>query len=165
MKPVVVAALLIALMIPLEFLMAGDAASQTAAAGITLPADYRSWRHVKTQIIQEGPGFERFGGMHHIYANDRALQGLRSRRFEDGAMLVAEFRDLDRKANVIDGGAIRLVDVMLFDARRFADTDGWGYAEFIGPGLTSRTFDSRAECHACHTKRADRGHVFSELPR
>jgi Cytochrome P460 len=164
MKPVLAAALLIALMVEPAIPMASDAASRTAPFGIALPADYRSWRHVKTQIIQEGPGFERFGGMHHIYANDRALQGLRSRRFEDGAMLVAEFRDLDRKGNVIDGGAIRLVDVMLFDARRFADTDGWGYAELIGPGLNSRTFDSRAECHACHTKRAERGYVFSELP-
>jgi Cytochrome P460 len=147
MKPVLAAALLIALMVEPAIPMASDAASRTAPFGIALPADYRSWRHVKTQI-----------------ANDRALQGLRSRRFEDGAMLVAEFRDLDRKGNVIDGGAIRLVDVMLFDARRFADTDGWGYAEFIGPGLNSRTFDSRAECHACHTKRAERGYVFSELP-
>jgi hypothetical protein len=133
--------------------------------GITLPADYTSWRHVKTQVIQEGPGFERFGGMHHIYANERALQGLRSRRFEDGAMLVAEFRELDRKGNVIDGGAVRLVDVMLFDARRFAGTDGWGYAEFVGPALIRRAFDSRAECHACHTRRSEQGHVFSELPR
>jgi Cytochrome P460 len=165
MRPVRVAALLIALMVEPGIPMAGNTASETATAGITLPADYQSWRHVKTQIIQEGPGFERFGGMHHIYANDRALQGLRSRRFEDGAMLVAEFRDLDRKANVIDGSAIRLVDVMLFDSRRFADSDGWGYAEFIGPGLNSRAFDSRAECHACHTTRAEKGHVFSELPR
>jgi hypothetical protein len=165
MKPVLVAALLVALMVTPQLLVAGDTASPATAASITLPADYQSWRHVKTQIIQEGPGFERFGGMHHIYANDRALQGLRSRRFEDGAILVAEFRELDRKGNVIDGGAIRLVDVMLFDSRRFAGTDGWGYAEFIGPGLSPRTFDSRTECHACHTRRADKGHVFSELPR
>jgi hypothetical protein len=119
---------------------------------------------VKSQIIQEGPGFERFGGMHHIYANERALQGLRSRRFEEGAVLVAEFLTLARQDNVIDAGAIRMVDVMVFDPRRFADTDGWGHAEFVGPELKVRAFDSRTECHACHATRADKGHVFAELP-
>lgn len=146
-------------------LLNGGLASTRAAAVIPLPADYQSWRHVKTQVIQEGPGFARFGGMHHIYANDRALQGLRTRRFEDGAVFVAEFRELVRKDNVIDAGTIRIVDVMLFDTRRFADTGGWGYAEFEGPSLAPRSFDAVKECHTCHTQRADKGFVFSEPPR
>jgi hypothetical protein len=165
MKSVLFVALFITLMVQAEPLQGSNTAAQSASAGIPLPAEYQTWRHVKSQIIQEGPGFERFGGMHHIYANERAVQGLRTRRFEDGAMLVAEFRHLDRKGNVIDGGAIRIVDVMLFDASRFAGTDGWGYAEFIGPTLQVKTLDARAECHACHIKRAEKGHVFSELPR
>ncbi|MBL8517915.1 MAG: cytochrome P460 family protein [Betaproteobacteria bacterium] len=165
MKPATCAVIIIALTLTPGAPQARSASTPPAPASIALPANYQQWRHVKTQIIQEGPGFERFGGMHHIYANERAVSGLRSRRFERGATLVAEFRELDRKGNVIDGGAIRLVDVMLFDAERFAATDGWGYAEFIGPTLLAKTLDSRLECHACHTKRADKGHVFSELPR
>jgi Cytochrome P460 len=163
MKPAALLALLLALMFASGLLLADNTPARADSATVSLPPDYESWRHVKTQIIQEGPGFERFGGMHHIYANERALQGLRSRRFEEGSILVAEFRTLDRKNNVIDAGAIRMVDVMLFDPRRFADTDGWGYAEFVGPELKARRFDSRAECHACHAKRADQGHVFTEL--
>jgi hypothetical protein len=163
MKPVALFALALTLMVGSELLLADKTPAHADLATISLPPDYESWRHVKTQIIQEGPGFERFGGMHHIYANEPALQGLRSRRFEEGATLVAEFRTLARENNVIDAGAIRMVDVMVFDPRRFADTDGWGYAEFVGPELKVRRFDSRAECHACHAKRADRGHVFTEL--
>jgi hypothetical protein len=163
MKPVALFALALTLMVGSELLLADKTPAHADLATISLPPDYESWRHVKTQIIQEGPGFERFGGMHHIYANERALQGLRSRRFEEGATLVAEFRTLARENNVIDAGAIRMVDVMVFDPRRFADTDGWGYAEFVGPELEVRRFDSRAECHACHAKRADKGHVFTEL--
>jgi Cytochrome P460 len=163
MKPVALFALALSLMVGSELLLADKTPAHADLVTISLPPDYESWRHVKTQIIQEGPGFERFGGMHHIYANERALQGLRSRRFEEGATLVAEFRTLARQDNVIDAGAIRMVDVMVFDPRRFADTDGWGYAEFVGPELKVRRFDSRAECHACHAKRADRGHVFTEL--
>jgi Cytochrome P460 len=163
MKPVALFALALTLMVRSELLLADNTPAQADLATISLPPDYESWRHVKTQIIQEGPGFERFGGMHHIYANERALQGLRSRRFEEGAILVAEFRTLARQNNVIDAGAIRMVDVMVFDPRRFADTDGWGYAEFVGPELKVRRFDSRAECHACHAKRVDKGHVFTEL--
>jgi Cytochrome P460 len=164
MKPVALFALALTLMVGSEFLLADNTPARADLARIALPPDYESWRHVKTQVIQEGPGFERFGGMHHIYANERAVQGLRSRRFEEGAMLVAEFRTLARQNNVIDAGAIRMVDVMVFDPRRFADTDGWGYAEFVGPELKFREFDSRAECHTCHTKRRDKGYVFSELP-
>jgi Cytochrome P460 len=164
MKPIALFALALTLMVRSELLLADNTPAAADPATISLPPDYESWRHVKTQIIEEGPGFERFGGMHHIYANERALQGLRSRRFEEGATLVAEFRSLARQNNVIDAGAIRIVDVMVFDPRRFADTDGWGYAEFVGPKLNVRRFDSRTECHACHTKRADKGYVFSELP-
>jgi hypothetical protein len=164
MKPVPLFALALTLLIGSDFLFAGNTSAHADPATISLPPGYENWRHVKTQIIEEGPGFERFGGMHHIYANERALQGLRSRRFEEGAVLVAEFRTLARQNNVIDAGAIRMVDVMVFDPRRFADTDGWGYAEFVGPQLTVRSFDSRVECHGCHMKRADKGHVFTELP-
>ncbi len=164
MKPIALFVFALVLMLGLRVLLAGDTSVQADSAAISLPADYQAWRHVKTQVIQEGPSFERFGGMHHIYANERAVQGLRSRRFDEGAMLVAEFRTLARQGNVIDGGAIRLVDVMVFDPRRFADTDGWGYAEFVGPELKVRTFDRRSECHDCHAKRADHGYVFSELP-
>lgn len=163
MKPVALFALALALMVWPVLLLADNTPAHADLATISLPPDYESWRHVKTQVIQEGPGFERFGGMHHIYANERALQGLRSRRFEEGAVLVAEFRTLTRQNNVIDAGAIRIVDVMVFDPRRFAETDGWGYAEFVGPELIVRRFDSRGECHACHAKRADKGHVFTEL--
>ena len=164
MKHIAPFALALGLMAGSTLLLADNKPADADAAPIALAPDYETWRHVKTQVIQEGPGFERFGGMHHIYANERAVQGLRSRRFEDGAILVAEFRSLARQNNVIDAGAIRLVDVMVFDARRFAETDGWGYAEFVGPELKVRRFDSRNECHACHAKRADKGHVFSELP-
>lgn len=163
MKPVALFALALILMVGSELLLADNTPTHADVATISLPLGYESWRHVKTQIIQEGPGFERFGGMHHIYANERALKGLRSRRFEEGAVLVAEFRTLARQDNVIDAGAIRIVDVMVFDPRRFADTDGWGYAEFVGPELKVRRLDTRAECHACHAKRADKGHVFTEL--
>jgi hypothetical protein len=163
MKPIALFALALTLMVSSELLLADNTPAPADPATISLPPDYESWRHVKTQIIEEGPGFERFGGMHHIYANERALQGLRSRRFEEGAILVAEFRTLVRQNNVIDAGAIRIVDVMVFDPRRFADTEGWGYAELVGPALKIRRLDSRAECHACHAKRADKGHVFTEL--
>jgi hypothetical protein len=163
MKPIVLFALALTLMVSSELLLADNTPAPADPATISLPPDYESWHHVKTQIIEEGPGFERFGGMHHIYANERALHGLRSRRFEEGAILVAEFQTLVRQNNVIDAGAIRMVDVMVFDPRRFADTDGWGYAEFVGPELKVRRLDSRAECHACHVKRADKGHVFTEL--
>ena len=32
--------------------------------------------------------FESFGGLHHIYANEEAMDGYRSGSFEDGSILV-----------------------------------------------------------------------------
>src|SRR5688572_4861263 len=42
---------------------------------VKFPDNYRHWTHVSTSIIQNGhPLFEAFGGIHHIYANDKALK-------------------------------------------------------------------------------------------
>ena len=39
------------------------------------------------------PAFPTEGGVHHIYANDLALQGYRTGRFPDGAVVVYDLLD------------------------------------------------------------------------
>jgi hypothetical protein len=44
--------------------------------GIAYPAGYRHWTHVKTMLIEPGhPLYGSFGGIHHLYANDKAMAG------------------------------------------------------------------------------------------
>ena len=67
-----------------------------AFAGTSLGADlidypngYRLWAHTKSMTIHKGHPLENpFLGIHHIYANDRALAGLKTDKFEDGSVLV-----------------------------------------------------------------------------
>ena len=61
--------------------------SVTTAAGY--PEDYRSWTHVKTLTLHAGHPLEvPFKGIHHVYANPAALEGLGSGNYPDGAVLV-----------------------------------------------------------------------------
>ena len=55
------------------------------------PEGFRSWTHVKSLIV--GPGHESFptrGGIHHYYANDKAVAGYRAGTFPDGSIVVDE---------------------------------------------------------------------------
>jgi hypothetical protein len=73
-------------------------------------------------------------------------------------------------------GALHDVDFMVKDSRRFADSDGWGWAEFeydaasgmFRPGnLTDKPpQDHDAKCGlACHTIAKDRDFVFTEYAK
>src|SRR5690349_4093657 len=66
---------------------------------VPYPEGYRAWQHVRSAYIGPGPGHERFGGMHHIYANAMAMQGLRSGQFADGAVLVFDLLEVEQKGN------------------------------------------------------------------
>lgn len=56
---------------------------------VAYPLDYRSWTHVKSALIgPQSPFYERYGGIHHIYANEKAMTGYRSGEFQDGSVIV-----------------------------------------------------------------------------
>ena len=132
------------------------------------PDGYRDWRHVSTGLIgPNAPAYAVNGGFHHIYANPLAVQGYRDGRFPDGAVLVYDLIEaVDRGGGVTGQGARRHVDVMVKDSRRFAATDGWGYAEFAAGERTPRpgiAVSQQTTCHACHQRAKARGFVFSSL--
>ena len=133
-------------------------------ANAPYPEGYRSWFHVKSMLIEEGhPLSTDFGGLHHIYANDAALAGYRSGRFGDGAALVFDLLDVTRTDDhaVVEGGR-KFVAVMLYDAQRFAETDGWGYEAWAGgdPARPVVGAEGMMGCHGCHLD-AEPTHVFS----
>ncbi|MDH4172822.1 MAG: cytochrome P460 family protein, partial [Betaproteobacteria bacterium] len=58
-------------------------------APVPYPEGYRAWTHVKSMVIQPGHAlFDAFGGVHHLYANPKALAGYRKGKFPDGAVIV-----------------------------------------------------------------------------
>lgn len=135
-------------------------------AKVAFPEGYRSWYHVKSMLIEEGhPLYEAFGGLHHIYANDAALEGYRSGSFPDGAVIVFDLLAVERTAeNAVVEKERKVLGVMQRDASAFAATGGWGYEGFGGGDPASRVVGANAAeaCHACHEGAAP-DFVFSEL--
>jgi len=153
------------------FLGAGAVLLSVIASGsdsgpVAYPYGYRNWVHVKTQLIGRGsPFFDSGGGMHHIYANQTATRGYTSGRFEDGAVLVFDLREVRVKDDVTSEGSRQRIDVMVKDHQRFAATGGWGFERFSGTDDTQRnlTEEHRAQCFHCHEMRRDHDFVFSEF--
>ncbi len=133
---------------------------------VPYPEGYRTWTHVKSMVIEDGhPLHASFGGIHHIYANDKALKGYRSGRFPDGAVIVFDLLEAPRADHAITEGPRKVAGVMHKNAKRYAATGGWGFEGFAGGDKTQRVVGKQAEtaCFACHVPQKDRDYVFSRL--
>lgn len=135
-----------------------------ADSPIAYPKSYREWTHVKSMVIQEGHSlFGAFGGIHHLYANEKALAGYRSGRFENGSVIVFDLLESVSTDGALTEGGRRVLGVMQRDARRFAATGGWGFEGFGGgdPGKRVVGANARTACFDCHASAADHQFVFS----
>lgn len=133
---------------------------------VPYPMGYRGWTHVKTVLIgPKSPAFESFGGLHHIYANEKAMEGYRAGRFPDGSVLVFELLETRESAGVTTEGPRQRVGVMVKESKRYAETGGWGFESFQGDSQTERRLnaESRIACFNCHAPQKDRDFVFSEF--
>jgi len=131
---------------------------------VAYPEGYRNWTHVKSMVIQPGHAlFDAFGGIHHLYANKKALAGYRAGKFADGAVIVFDLLDAKSADNTVQEGARKVVGVMVKDARRYAATGGWGFEGFKGDSKTERAVgnNAAAACYQCHTAKKDADFVFS----
>jgi hypothetical protein len=148
------------------FALAALAAPALAAdPAVPYPEGYRNWTHVKSMVIQQGhPLFDSFGGLHHIYANDRAMQGYRKGgAFPDGAVIVFDLLDARAGGGAIEAGARKVVGVMVKDSGRWKATGGWGFEGFKGDSKTDRAVGANAKtaCFDCHTQVKGTDYVFS----
>ncbi|HEY9225768.1 MAG TPA: cytochrome P460 family protein [Gemmatimonadaceae bacterium] len=131
---------------------------------IAYPGGYRRWTRVSSALVgPQNAGFAANGGIHHIYANDKAIEGYLNGRFPDGAVIVADFLLTQENAGVTTEGARRRIDVMVKDSKRFGASAGWGFEQFSGDSQTNRlvTPAKAASCLACHSQRKDKDYVFS----
>ncbi len=143
------------------------AAAPALAADPTVPypTGYRDWTHVKSMVIQQGhPLFEAFGGIHHVYANDKAMQGYRKGGvFPDGAVIIFDLLDVKSGTGAIEEGPRKVVGVMMKDTKKWKDTGGWGFEGFKGDSKTERAVgtNARSACFECHAPQKSRDYVFS----
>ncbi len=137
-----------------------------AGAEIPFPAEYRKWATVKTALVgPQSPAFATEAGIHHIYANSKAMEGYATGKFPDGSILVYELLEIKEVSGVTIEGPLKRVDVMLKDNQRFQETGGWDYARFRDGSRTSGTLvsDQKAGCARCHGQKKDHDSVFSEF--
>lgn len=142
------------------------AVAATGAPRVAYPDAYRGWKHVKSMVIEAGhPLYDSFGGIHHLYANTKALKGYVSGRFPDGAVIVFDLLEAKAADHAVTESVRKLIGVMEKDSARFAATGGWGFEGFAGNSRTERLVGDAAEtaCFACHQARAAQEYVFSDL--
>lgn len=153
--------------------------SLAADNGVEYPEGFRLFDHVKSMIVE--PGFIFNGqdlgaqvpGLHHIYANKKAMEGYRDLNgarpgrviFKDGSVIVFDLlQDVRTISNVIFEGDRLAVVVMEKDTKRYASTGGWGFQVF-DPVSKNPMLDAAAQaaCFDCHTVTANSDFVFSRL--
>ena len=81
--------------------------------------------------------------MHHIFANQKAIDGYSSGDFADGSVIVYELRETQQKNGVIFEGERRRVDVMIKDSSLYKNTGGWRFERFWGNDQTQELFTTR----------------------
>lgn len=131
--------------------------------GVAYPSGYRAWQHVKTMIIQPGHALEKpFGGIHHVYANAKAMSGLGNNQYADGAVFVFDLLDYENSGNTIVETDRKRLDVMQYDRQRFSATGGWGFDTFVSDSSAGRLEqDVVTACFNCHLAAKDSNYVYS----
>lgn len=133
------------------------------AKAVSYPEGYRNWYHVKTLVLQPGhPLADAFGGIHHVYANEKAKKGLSTGKYQDGAVFVFDLLEAPVEGNALSEGTRKVLAVMEKDSKRFAETGGWGFQGFGGgdpqkPIVTN----AKEQCFTCHESQKDKDYVFS----
>jgi len=138
--------------------------AMAADLSVPYPTGYRDWRHVKSMVIEEGHAlYGSFGGIHHLYANEKAMEGYRTGRFPDGAVIVFDLLEAKHGNHAVTEGARKVLGVMHKDEKKYADTGGWGFEGFAAgdPGRRVVAGKAKQACFACHAPQQAHDYVFS----
>lgn len=131
---------------------------------VAYPEGYRQWTHVKSMVIQPGhPLYDSFGGVHHIYANDKALAALKrgGAQYPDGSVFVFDLLEAPVENNAVVEGKRKIVGVMEKSANRFAATGGWGFEGFKADTRERAVGDAGTSCWNCHQSQTKTDGTFT----
>lgn len=134
-------------------------------ASITPPRGYRDWRFISV-AHEEGS----LNDIRAILGNDAALKAYRDAKlpFPDGtiiARLAWNYAASDEN-NMVFGrkqsfmaGTQTNVQFIVKDSKKYADTGGWGFAQFTEGKPANEAV--AAACFSCHQKASNRDFVFT----
>ena len=120
--------------------------------------EYRGWTHVKSALI--GPKSKAFateGGIHHIYANEKAMAGIKTGQFQNGSILIYDLLEVTKADGITFEEQRRRTDMMVKDDIKSRDTGGWEFRQFIGTDRRSAklTASQRANCFECPNRQKE----------
>jgi hypothetical protein len=134
---------------------------------VPYPSGFRSWQVVRSTIVgPENPSFPNRGGIHHYYANDKAVEGYRTGVFPNGSAIVDEgvlTKDGEGKAKgLMFETERRGIDVMVKNDELYKETGGWGFEHFKGEERNGvLPASGRKVCHDCHS--TQKNSVFTTI--
>jgi hypothetical protein len=103
------------------------------------------------------------GGGFYFYANEKAMEGLKTGKFVDGSILMDEVLELHGgEGGGAKEGPRRGIGVMVKNAKLYAATDGWGFGQFKGDSKEeASTVEQKNTCFQCHVPKKDQDYVFT----
>ena len=130
---------------------------------ISFPQGYRTWFHHHSTVNMTGHQPDGNIGLQHVYANAAAVKGLKAGKFSDGATFVVErFKYTEADNHSLTQGDRKVVAVMVRDAKRYAETGGWGFQAFKGGDPDQKAVkDGGKACFTCHLPLADNNFLFT----
>lgn len=135
-----------------------------SANGIVYSDEYRNWEVISTTDKYDG------GSMRVVYGNDIMVKAIREQQlpFPDGARIVKVVwgkQQEDTAGNVLPGN-FQNVQVMIKDSKKYASTEGWGFAKF--DGLALKPYGKRADfaitCINCHRQLVPENDFVFNIP-
>ncbi len=142
---------------------AADSKVEPAPNGLTLPEGYKDWRVIASSHRTDN------NTLRIIIGNDTAIEAARNGEvnpWPDGTILgklVWKDRQDDNWEKATVPGQFVHAEFMFKKPRQFKETEGWGYARWLGlaqkPYGKDATFSQ--ECYGCHQPVKGRDYVFT----
>jgi hypothetical protein len=142
--------------------------------GVTIPAGYRDWSLISVGHLTGGGG--KVKQLRAQLGNDVAIKAFKEGKlpFPDGSIIAAlhwtEVSSEDNDKVLAIGfpgaglqssvaGPVENIQFMVKDSKKYAATDGWGFADFKNGKPGDETLHKT--CYPCHVPAKDRDFIFA----
>jgi len=144
---------------------AHDSGAAGPSVGVSIPAGYRDWK-----LISVAHEAGNLNDLRAILGNDAAIKAYRDGRlpFPDGAIIVRlawnyvpseeNNKAFGRQQSFVAGPPTN-IQFMVKDSTKYADTGGWGFAQFKDGKPADETL--LKTCFPCHVPAKDRDYLFT----
>jgi hypothetical protein len=139
-------------------------AAEPAPAHAPYPEGFLQWKQVKApDLAQAAAAGKKPNQAGFVYADEKALEGLRTGNYPEGAVLVFDvFKVIARPDGTLAYGERASTSTMVRDAQA-TDTGGWRFEDYDIVSKAALEMNAVQDCYACHTKVASRQFVFTQL--